>query len=387
MELQHIGHEHPLVFIQHPIVASEEENEEYNCLGCGKPVEGWCYGCNECKLYMHKECAELDLDPHLNHPFHPQHLLSFSPRSPYHGPYKCRLCFNTFWGFAYYCATCEFDLHINCALLQSSMSANFPNALHPHPLFFIQNHDDQVKHDCSAYTDERSKEELSESLNLITDIVEQRSVGELMVASEIKHAYHDHNLTLTFSGEIDGDSQCDGCMRPISTPSYSCDQCKFFLHKDCAELPRTMRHPFHKHLLTLTNSDFYLKCTGCRREYHGFSYRCCKNDCSQIVHPEVNFDLQCMLFSDTLKHPSHEHSLFLVHKFDGVCSGCLTGRYLWHNNIAYREVTTSKVCVSACSELYKNVEVGRALNHMKILRDENKALKTKVEEMKGKVEE
>ncbi|KAK8623624.1 hypothetical protein V6N13_064991 [Hibiscus sabdariffa] len=41
MELQHIGHEHPLVFIQHPIVASEEENEEYNCLGCGKPVEGW----------------------------------------------------------------------------------------------------------------------------------------------------------------------------------------------------------------------------------------------------------------------------------------------------------------------------------------------------------
>ncbi|KAK8477394.1 hypothetical protein V6N12_012412, partial [Hibiscus sabdariffa] len=256
MELQHIGHEHPLVFIQHPIVASEEENEEYNCLGCGKPVEG-CYCCST--------------------------------------------------------SDCDYLAHVHCATDETIWGGTI------------------VLED----TDERSKEELSESLNLITDIVEQRSVGELMVASEIKHAYHDHNLTLTFSGEIDGDSQCDGCMRPISTPSYSCDQCKFFLHKDCAELPRTMRHPFHKHLLTLTNSDFYLKCTGCRREYHGFSYRCCKNDCSQIVHPEVNFDLQCMLFSDTLKHPSHEHSLFLVHKFDGVCSGCLTGRYLWHNNIAY----------------------------------------------------
>ncbi|KAK8516612.1 hypothetical protein V6N12_049334 [Hibiscus sabdariffa] len=31
-----------------------------------------------------------------------------------------------------------------------------------------------------------------------------------MVATEIKHEYHGHNLRLTFSGDIEDDSQCDG---------------------------------------------------------------------------------------------------------------------------------------------------------------------------------
>ncbi|KAK8987898.1 hypothetical protein V6N11_065503 [Hibiscus sabdariffa] len=141
--------------------------------------------------------------------------------------------------------------------------------------------------------DESSMEALDESSSLITDVVEQVSIGEQMVASEIKHAYHDHNLTLTFCGcgEIKDESQCDGCMRPISTPFYSCDQCQFFLHKLCAELPRAMRHPFHKHLLTLTDSHYFqLECTGCRRQYHGFSYQCYKNDCESYG---MNFDIRC----------------------------------------------------------------------------------------------
>ncbi|TYI35189.1 hypothetical protein ES332_A03G058900v1 [Gossypium tomentosum] len=138
---------------------------------------------------------------------------------------------------------------------------------------------------------ERSMEALDESINWITDVVEEMSFGENTVAVEIKHAYHDHNLGLTFSGEMNDDGQCDGRMRPISTPFYSCEQCKFFLHKECAELWRKIRHPFH--LLTLTNSYTILssRCSGCRRLHHGFSYKC--ND------------------KDTLERPSHEHSLFL----------------------------------------------------------------------------
>ncbi|KAE8702978.1 Pentatricopeptide repeat superfamily protein [Hibiscus syriacus] len=550
MELQHIGHEHPLVLMHHQIVASEDEDERAGCgFGCGIPLEGWIYGCSECKFYLHKGCAELDLQPRLNHPFHPQHTLTFLPKSPYScGEYVCSLCGGMFSGFVYHCATCQFDLDINCALLQSSMSANFPISLHPHPLLFIENHNDQVKYDCSGcmkslsgpiyhcpdcsypshfnlhkecgelplemnhsydrnhpltllpklpthpekcscylcrtqwrgfvYScslcnfdlsiddsfsprtithashehpwmlmlrkmsficdfcgtagdhspylcticdllvhkkcitlprkimltrhhhllshsyylqqnqvkdwtcricyeevdmrygnyycstcdcdyiahvhcatdpviwdgtifpedyDESSMEALLESSNLITDVVEQIIIGEQMVASEIKHAYHVHNLTLTFRGEINNDSQCDGCMRPISTPFYSCDQCKFFLHKDCAELPRTMRHPFHKHLLTLTNShagDEYSYCSACGLKYQGFGYRCNKSFCKY----EINFDIRCMLLSDTLKHPSHEHSLFLVHNFKGGCSGCGTEL----DSIAYR-------CMKRCA--------------------------------------
>ncbi|KAE8712285.1 Pentatricopeptide repeat superfamily protein [Hibiscus syriacus] len=537
--LQHIGHDHPLVLFQ--LVASEEEDEVCYCLLCGKPVRGWSYSCNECDVYIHKVCAESELQPQLNHPFHPQHPITFSPKSPYQGSHECTLCGRNYRGFVYHCATCRFTLHFNCALLQSSMSANFPVSLHPHPLFFIENHKDQVKYDCSgckkslsgpiyhcphcssesnfnlhkkcgelsleidhsydlnhpltllpkppahrekcscdlckikwdgfvyscslcnidlsisdfvsptitdashdhpwrlifrkmsflcdfcgtagdgspylctecnllvhkkcislprgilitrhqhgiylSYSLRRNRVEdwtcricynevdmrygcyccsvsnchyiahvncathpsiwdgtvipadynessLEAQTNLITYVFKQIMIGEQLVASVIRHAYHIHNLTLAFSGEINDDSQCDGCMRPISTPYYSCDQCKFFLHKDCAELPRTKRHPFHKHLLTLTitNRMTVHSCSGaCKREYQGLSYRCNHQDC---IGRGIKFDVRCMLLSDTLKHPSHEHLLFLVHNFSGSCSGCLT--QLNGDNIAYR---------------------------------------------------
>ncbi|TYH82144.1 hypothetical protein ES332_D02G037600v1 [Gossypium tomentosum] len=541
MEIQHFSHHHPLVFIQAHSVASKAAL----CLGCQKPVEGCSYGCNRCEFYLHKGCAELELAPKIQHPFHPKHPLTLLPKSPYSWATTwCDLCDKPFWGFSYNCFDCKLYLHINCALLQSSIAANFPNSLHPHPLFFIQNHNNEVETHCSgcqkpmsgpiyrcldctsprrfnlhkecaelplevnhpydrkhpltllpqppthpqkcscslciiqwkgfvyscslcnfdlsladflfppptitvashehpwmlisrkmsfvcdfcgtngdhspyfcatchllvhkncislprhimitrhrhtislSYSlrqnqledwmckicyeevdirygnyrcpasrcryiahvrcvtdkaiwdgtimpegyDERSEEVVDEPWNLITDVVEQIRIGELMVASEIKHSYHDHNLRLTFSGKTkDDDSQCDGCTRPISTPFYSCEQCKFFLHKDCAELPKEMPHPFHKHLLTLLNSrnDYgYSWCRACRRLYQGFSYRCYEGDCS------FQIDIQCMLLSDTLKHPSHEHSLFLVHNEGTSCSACFKGLYSW--DVAYR---------------------------------------------------
>ncbi|KAE8692605.1 hypothetical protein F3Y22_tig00110831pilonHSYRG00154 [Hibiscus syriacus] len=63
--------------------------------------------------------------------------------------------------------------------------------------------------------DESCKETQHASLNLITDVVEQTSIGEQMVATEIKHEYRDHNLRLTFSGEIKDDIQCDGFLLNI----------------------------------------------------------------------------------------------------------------------------------------------------------------------------
>ncbi|XVF84206.1 hypothetical protein PTKIN_Ptkin17bG0006900 [Pterospermum kingtungense] len=48
-------------------------------------------------------------------------------------------------------------------------------------------------------------------------------------------------------------------MNLISTPFYSCDNYKVFLHKSCTELPRNKRHPFHKHLLKLTNLEVTIR--------------------------------------------------------------------------------------------------------------------------------
>ncbi|KAK8308230.1 hypothetical protein V6Z12_D02G043500 [Gossypium hirsutum] len=540
MEIQHFSHHHPLVFIQSHSVASKAAL----CLVCEKPVEGWSYGCNQCEFYLHKGCAELDLAPKIQNHFHPKHPLTLQPKSRCSWIGKCNLCGKKFGGFAYRCNDCNFHLDINCALLQSSIAANFPNSLHPHPLHVIQNHNKEVEPDCLgcrkpisgplyhcsdctyptvfnlhkecaelpleinhpydrkhpltllpqppthpqkcscslcriqwkgfvyscslcnfdlslddflfspptitvashehpwmlvsrkmwfvcdfcgtdgdhspfvcatchllvhkncislprhimitrhrhtislSYSlrqnqvedwmckicyeevdirygnyrcpasrcryishvrcatdkaiwdgtimpegyDERSEEVVDEPWNLITDVVEQIRIGELMVASEIKHSYHDHNLRLTFSGKTkDDDSQCDGCTRPISTPFYRCEQCKFFLHKDCAELPKEMPHPSHMHLLTLVNLHGkwgFSCCCACGRPCQGFSYICYKGYCGYQI------DIQCMLFSDTLKHPSHEHSLFLFHNKEGTsCSACFRKLYY---SFAYR---------------------------------------------------
>ncbi|XP_039010364.1 uncharacterized protein LOC120139101 [Hibiscus syriacus] len=381
MELEHMGHEHPLAFIRDRIVTSEEEED---CFVCEKAVEGWSDGCNECKFYLHKGCTELDLLPLLTilstpntlslspqnhimvmecgelsleiiHPYDRKHPLTLLPKRPLH-PEECSCCLcKTQWsGFVYSCSLCHFDLSIEdfpsprtithashehpwslisrqmsficdfcgttgdhspylcatCDLLVHKKCISLPRKimltrhLHVLSLSYPFQQDEDLhwtcricygevdtrygNYFCSASNcnyiahsncatnkaiwdrtiisedyNEGSIEALHEFPILITDVVEQISIGEQMVASEIKHAYHDHNLTLTFTGEINDDNQCDGCMLPISTPFYSCDQCKFFLHKDCAELPRTMQHPFHKHLLTLTNShgrDEYSYC-------------------------------------------------------------------------------------------------------------------------------
>ncbi|XWS43232.1 hypothetical protein CRYUN_Cryun16bG0084800 [Craigia yunnanensis] len=147
MEFQHFSHEHPLVFIQEQSIASEEK--KVRCSGCEKVVDGPSYCCNECKFYLHKNCAELQLTPEINHPFHPKHLLTLLPKSA-SGMYWCNFCGRTIFGFIYRCDPCDFDLHVNCDLLQSSIAENFPNYLHKHPLIFIQNHNEEVEYDCAG---------------------------------------------------------------------------------------------------------------------------------------------------------------------------------------------------------------------------------------------
>ncbi|KAK8308174.1 hypothetical protein V6Z11_D02G037700, partial [Gossypium hirsutum] len=139
-------HPHLLFFIQNP-----NKEVEPDCSVCQKPISGPFYHCSDCTypFKLHKECAELELAPQIQHPLHPKHTLTLLPESPYGGANCCNLCGKKFQGFAYNCGACQFDLDINCALLQSSIAANFPNSLHPHPLFFIQNHNREVELDCS----------------------------------------------------------------------------------------------------------------------------------------------------------------------------------------------------------------------------------------------
>ncbi|TYI92083.1 hypothetical protein E1A91_D02G041900v1 [Gossypium mustelinum] len=300
------SHEHPWMLVSRKM--------SFVCDFCGTGGDHSPYHCDTCVLFVHKNC--ISLPRHIMITRHRHTIsLSYSLRQIQVEDWMCKICYEEVdINYGYYrcpASRCRYIAHVRCATDKEI----WDGTIMP-----------------EGY-DERSEEGVDEPSNLITDVVEQIRIGELMVASEIKHSYHDHNLRLTFSGKTkDDDSECDGCTRPISTPFYSCEQCKFFLHKDCAELPKEMPHPFHKHLLTLSNFSIeygYSWCDACDRLYQGFSYRCYKRDC------DFKFDIQCMLLSDTLKHPSHEHSLFLVHNNKGTsCSACF--RKLRSSNVAYR---------------------------------------------------
>ncbi|XP_039054822.1 uncharacterized protein LOC120197316 [Hibiscus syriacus] len=268
-----------------------------------------------CNLVVHKKCISMPRNFMITR--HP-HVISHSfclQEDDQFQEWMCKICYeevDTRYG-SYCCSDfdCNYIAHVYCATNKAIWDGTI----------------------VSEDANKRFEEASCESQNLITDVVEQMRIGEHMVAVEIKHTYHDHNLILIFSGEIKDDSQCDGCMRLISTPFYSCEQCKFFLHKHCAELPRERRHPFHNHLLTLSNSNSrgnYSICYACWRPYHGFSYQCNYKDCGSFFR----CDVRCILLSDTLKHPSHEHSLFLIHDFPTKCSGSL--EVIFEDCIAYR---------------------------------------------------
>jgi hypothetical protein len=100
--------------------------------------------------------------------------------------------------------------------------------------------------------------------------------------------------------------------------TYTCAQCRFFLHKSCVKLPRKKRHTLHSHLLTLLAKPPYANC-GCnvcgRDDCDGFTYHCEK--CEFDAH------VQCSLISDIFTHDGHDHPLILSRApYHEKCSCC-----------------------------------------------------------------
>ncbi|GLU15811.1 hypothetical protein SLE2022_322750 [Rubroshorea leprosula] len=75
----------------------------------------------------------------------------------------------------------------------------------------------------------------------------------------LNHFSHLHPLLLVEdkSDQV-REAYCSGCRELIQDSSYRCADCKFFLHKSCAELPKELDHPFHpQHPLVLYDKPQY----------------------------------------------------------------------------------------------------------------------------------
>ncbi|KAI4339388.1 hypothetical protein MLD38_024339 [Melastoma candidum] len=70
-----------------------------------------------------------------------------------------------------------------------------------------------------------------------------------------QHSLHQHDLTLHELSPLCNSVLCAGCESLIQGPTYCCDDCNYYLHRSCAELPLQAPFPLlhdQRHPLTLT---------------------------------------------------------------------------------------------------------------------------------------
>ncbi|KAJ8760512.1 hypothetical protein K2173_015179 [Erythroxylum novogranatense] len=247
----HPSHNHELVLFNYTGLLPR-----LKCYGCEMELQGLSYGCFECKLYLHKSCVELPSQ--IRHPCHPSHSL-FLHHYQNRSSFICEGCRDISEGFCFQCESCPFQLDAKCALSMDKAS-------------------------------------MTSEMYCETKI-------------RIKHFSHHHELVL-FNCREDQSYTCTGCLMKVPGLVYGCFECKFYLHKSCAEMPREIQHPYHPFHPLRARVGKYAKmaCQTCRigTDDEEIVYYC--NDCRFGLHmhcAEVS-----LLVISPLKHKCHVHNLY-----------------------------------------------------------------------------
>lgn len=252
-KINHFSHEHPLILGE-----EEEKDVIVTCAACGDDCSSSrIYGCEECEYFLHESCANLPRD--MKHLYHAEHPLELQVAIYNY----CDFCERSIEGFTYRCDECDFDLDIGCALMPS---------IRP---------------------------------------------GTTTQVEDVKKKFfgHDHALTRSVKKEEEG-VVCSACEKRCTGLIYACDDCEFFLHKGCAELPQEHRHFFHPgHKLTLQHSYSEVCCNACEKKCRGFTFSC--GQCN------FHLDVRCAVGVGKIHHFSHVHPLKPPEmELEGKCLAC-----------------------------------------------------------------
>ncbi|KAK1424919.1 hypothetical protein QVD17_20260 [Tagetes erecta] len=113
------------------------------------------------------------------------------------------------------------------------------------------------------------------------------------MASGFKHFSHKHDLMMHEMPE-GAEVSCCGCNSLATKTIYVCWQCNFYLHEQCFQATRSRKHPSHpQHPLTLVpyptypSNSFY--CNSCKIIGTGFSYSC--SDCDFDLHVQCAYSI------------------------------------------------------------------------------------------------
>ncbi|XP_020884619.1 uncharacterized protein LOC110229230 [Arabidopsis lyrata subsp. lyrata] len=301
---------------------------DIECLCCRRRAMRLVYHCTICQAYMHPTCAMKPIPFIIDPPKQHIHPLTFFPRQIGLTCNVCGLSRKTYP--TYVCLRCNFVAHNDCM--------NFPHIIkisrHHHRISFTLSFlsrerlcgvcRQSVNGDYGAYTCDKCNDYAVHSICATRkdlwdgkelegvpeedDITENVRPFEMISEGEILHFLHDHPLRLESIKLFDENKFCQACVLPIYEGNfYSCVECEFILHENCAKAPRRIQHALHRHPLTLKAVDVdYSYCDACDRRYSGFYYGCYKDECRYTL------DVRCASISEPFDYKGHEHPLFLA---------------------------------------------------------------------------
>ena len=190
-------HDHPLIPFGKSIT--------FTCDICGKEGKGGPNVCLPCGFWIHRSCGSFPRRLKVVRHKHPLHVTHSSLELRESDSRFCQLCVqkvDTRYEL-YYCSKCDFVAHLNCAIDEGNRE----------DINLLELKDE-----------ENEDAELDQSVeSAATYKVKNIKVGEdgTEIATEIEHFSHEHDLKLT-DEEVHSNEKCDGCVRAISPPFYSC---------------------------------------------------------------------------------------------------------------------------------------------------------------------
>ncbi|EOA34142.1 hypothetical protein CARUB_v10021644mg [Capsella rubella] len=262
-------HEHPLTRFSKRI--------SYTCDVCGLAGMTSLYICAQCDFVIHINCIGFPRVVNINR--HEHHIsFTYHPRTGYSRCGVCRQYISQYKG-AYYCLVCpNYAVHFMCAIKFSGWDG-----------IDYEGTPDEIIEDVSAY----------------------KVVGDNLIC----HFSHEiHPLKLHKEYIIHDDhKRCEGCIHPLGFGSiYVCEECGFFLHEKCANLPMKKKFVFDYLKYTLKAVRGVSYCKFCNTLSGGFKY---------TAQGRVDIDVHCGSLSEPFVHDGHIHPLY-IQVVQAICGGC-----------------------------------------------------------------
>ncbi|CAI9100023.1 OLC1v1036941C1 [Oldenlandia corymbosa var. corymbosa] len=295
-KLDHPSHEHPLVCLQKPSI--------FTCDACGGRDEQQSYVCAQCHLWIHMSCALLPSINYRNDHNHPFSLAYSVPTEFLRHEIPCEFCFKEipFYSWVYYCSPCRYIFHLGC--FGNYRNSRTPRIVTPGTLKLPTSNFVEV---IKEWLQVRRKEILQDP--------------KVVNPSRCEHSLVSVNLE-NVSNSNDKEIVCKVCTEPIVSFCGKCEQCNYFFHFTCAQLPKEIDPSHHERgmhklqLCFLKNVWGKIICDGCGLDCNGYFYKC--STCFRGYH----LDVKCALLPYSLMHMAHRHNLPLHQNYGNTSSKC-----------------------------------------------------------------